>query len=199
MEDEEVYGYDPEKKSLASRIFKYSMYGVSLLVYVLLLIRIIAACDGGVASKIILNEKAAALYPGGEVIRVDFPTDEITDGAAFPQNAVYLKDAKVFQLTLKIRTKLLPPSSEGCGYRVELKGLYGEEERVFPLSDHTVRDRFGYRYLRVSFNGVELEGADELVIRLVTAEGKTALSHQVYTPEIYCKSITPDPDDFERI
>ena len=199
MEDEEVYGYDPEKKWPASRILKYCFYGICFLVYALLMIRIIAACDAGMGKTILLNEKAAALYPGGEVIRVDFPTDEIEEGSVFPQYAVYLKDAKIFQLTLKIRKSRFEPYTDGCGYRVELRGLFGEETETFPLSDYTVQDRFGYRYLRVSFDGVDMDAADELVIVVYDSTGKAALSHQVYSPEIYCKSITPNEDEFERV
>lgn len=198
MEDEE-YAYDPEKKSVAGKVFKILFYGTSFLIFALFIIRFIGACGAGIGTQILLDEKAAAFYPGGEVIRVDFPTDEIKDGSVMPQYAVYLKETKNFQLTLRIRTDHLPPSGEGCGYRVELTGLYGEEKKVFPLYAYTADERFGYRYLRVSFDGVDLERAAELVINLWSVDGTLALSHQVYNPDMYLKAVSPSEKDFRLL
>ena len=199
MEHEELeeFSFQTEKgKWNASRVFKILFWSVAVLIYAVLMVRIISACSSSGDNPILITEKTSALYPGGEVIRVDFFTDELENGSALPQSAVYLSDAECFQLTVKIRKKALPPREEGCGYRVELTALYGEEETVFPLSHFHFRDRFGYRYLRCAFDGVDLKNAKELVIRLYDADSRLVLSHQVYNPDLFTKPVTPDSDAF---
>ncbi len=207
IEEEGLDGYDyyeGQPKWPLRRVIKTILYGISAVVYAILLIRIATSCNSAYQNMILLNDKAAELYyygNGGTVLRVDFATEENEEGSVIPQGAVYLADCENFQLTLKIRKKHLPPSSEGCGYDLELRGLFGEETKVFPVSYEIFEDRFGYRYVRAAFEGVELDSAEELVIRLYQKGDSTQplFSYQVYTGDTYCKKITPGKSEYQLL
>ena len=104
-ETEGIDGYDwneAQPKWPITRIMNTAFGIISVIVWILILTRIFASGNSEYEKMILLNEKAAAVYPGEcrEVLRINSAIDEDAKGGVIVQYPVYLEKTENFQLTV---------------------------------------------------------------------------------------------------
>ena len=202
--DESIDGYDwyeGQPKWRPMRIAGAVFCAISALVWGIILFRIFSAQDRSYENMILLNQRAAAIYPEqtAQVLRIVPATAGEPDPAVMIYTPTYLAEAENFQLTVRLRTKLFPAPSDTlpAGYRFVLRER-GEETRDFPLSYFQLQKRFGYAFYRLAFETVSFSEEKEYVLLIYSAasDQDPAFSSVLYDAASYAHTTTPQKSAF---
>lgn len=206
--------YEGQPKWPLRRIVKVILYSVSALVWVLILWRLLSSSNAEYDKHLILlNDRASEIYPSqvSEVLRINSETEDKKQVSVVVLNPVYLKEAENLQFTARINGRTMPPGEGEFGYQFVLRESRDGENRYHPVSYYASESRSGYRYYRLCFEGIQLEG-DVVYTFLVFPEdfapetgevaypgGKAQFVFTIYHDETYCDSLKPREKDFKTV
>ena len=213
-ETEGIDGYDwneAQPKWPITRIMNTAFGIISVIVWILILTRIFASGNSEYEKMILLNEKAAAVYPGEcrEVLRINSAIDEDAKGGVIVQYPVYLEKAENFQLTARVNRRTIKPGDGKTGYTFILRESGGEESRFYEVSYFNSKKQFQYTFFRICFEGVKLDRSK--VYTLLVYSGKFSPDDGVYpadkavfrftvlNSDTYCNMVTPKRNVYERV
>lgn len=167
-------GYDWHEKQPkwpVTRIVDVAFAVISILVWTIILLRIFSGGNADFEKMILLNEKAADVYPLAqrEVVRLHPSTAGQEDGAVMIYYPVYLDEVKNLQFTARVRRRALPPGKGETGYTFILRESTAEKNVYHELSYHTMEKNISYTFFRLCFEGVELE--EDSVCTFLVFEG----------------------------
>ena len=181
----------------------------SVIVWVLILFRIFSSGNAEFEKMILLNEKAAAIYPEktAEVLRIHPSTSEEEDGGVILSYPIYLEEAENLQFTARINRRTLPPKGKAPGYTFILRETGGEETRFYSLSYYESEKKFQYEFFRLCFEGISLD--EKKVYTFFVYQGEVLpqdgkfpaaeadFSFTVYNSDTYANQITPQSGVFK--
>ncbi|MBE6712792.1 MAG: hypothetical protein E7580_04645 [Ruminococcaceae bacterium] len=211
---EGIDGYDwdeSQPKWPITRIMNTAFCIISIIVWVLILTRIFASGNSEYEKMILLNDKAAAVYPEKtqQVLRINSANKKDASGGVLVHYPVYLEEVENLQLTVRINHRTLKPGSGKLGYTFVIRESSGEEVRFYPLSYHSIEKQFQYRFYRLCFEGVKLD--PEKVYTLLLYRGdvkptdgaypaeKADFRFTVLNSETYCNTVTPKKSVYEKL
>lgn len=213
-ETEGVDGFDwneAQPKWPITRIMNTAFGIISVIVWILILSRIFASGNSEYEKMILLNDRAAKVYPSEyqEVLRINSATDKDAKGGVIVQYPVYLEEAENLQLTARINRRTLNPGGGKTGYTFVLRESGGEESRFFKLSYYSTKKQFNYTFFRVCFEGVKLD--HNKVYTLLVYRGEFSPEDGVYpadradfrftvlNSDTYCNTVTPKRSTFQKV
>ncbi len=213
-ETEGVDGYDwneAQPKWPITRIMNTAFGIISVIVWILILSRIFASGNSEYEKMILLNDRAAAVYPYScqQVLRINSAIDKDVDGGVIIQYPVYLEEVDNLQLTARINRRTLKAGSGKMGYTFVLRESGGEESRFYTVSYHSAEKQFQYTFFRLCFEGVELDR--DKVYTLLVYQGDFAPTDGTYpadqadfrftvlNSDTYCNTVTPKKSAFEKV
>ena len=214
VNDEGIDGFDWDEnqpKWPAVRILNTTLGVISVIVWIVLLFRLFVFSPGGFDEMILLDEKAAEIYPKEEsqVLRIHSNTDEDGKSGLVVRYPVYLEEAQNFQLTAQVNRRVLKPGKEGTDYTFILRESGGEETKFYPVSYSDFQKKWNYTFYRLCFDGVNLDEMKVYTLLVYSGqeEGKDGVfeakdadfTFTVYNSDTYCNTITPDEDIYTYI
>jgi hypothetical protein len=184
--EEGIDGYDwreDQPKWPVARVMNTVLAVGSVIVWVLILFRIFSSGNADFEKMILLNEKAAAIYPGktAEVLRIHPSTSEEEDGGVILSYPIYLEEAENLQFTARINRRTLPPKGKVPGYTFILRETGGEETRFYSLSYYESEKKFQYEFFRLCFEGIELD--ENKVYTFLVYEGEVLPEEGAFSPK----------------
>lgn len=216
MNEEGLDGFDWHEKQAKwplHRIVEVSFAVISVFVWAIILFRIFTSCNGEYEKMILLNDKAAEIYPltQNEVMRIHSSTDQQEDGSVLVYYPVYLEETDNMQFTARIRRRALPPNAGETGYTFILRESGAEGDTYHPLSYYSGEKNWFYTFFRLCFEGVEFH-EDHVYTFLVFEGGYTPESvdqpypltasrfhFTIYNSETYCNHTVPKNSVYERV
>ena len=213
-ETEGIDGYDwneVQPKWPITRIMNTAFTIISVIVWGLILLRIFASGNAEYEKMILLNDRAAEIYPGQtqEVLRINSANNDEAAEGVLVQYPIYLEQAENFQLTARINRRTLKPGAGKLGYTFVLRESGGEESKFYTLSYYELEKQFQYRFYRVCFEGVKLDTTK--VYTLLVYRGDFAPENGEYPAEkadfrftllnsdTYCNTVTPKKSTFKTV
>lgn len=210
--EEGIDGYDwneAQPKWPLSRVMNTVLVVGSVIVWVLILFRIFSSSNADFEKLILLNEKAAAIYPQKEteVLRIHPSASEDAEGSVILSYPIYLEEAKNLQFTARVNRRTLPPKGKNPGYTFVLREGGGDEVKFYPLSYYQSEKRFQYEFFRLCFEGIELD--EKKVYTFLVYQGevfsedgkysaaKADFSFTVFNSDTYSNRITPKKSIFQ--
>ncbi len=203
--------YEGQTKWPVTRIVEVSFGVISVIVWILILFRIFSSQNGDFEKMILLDERAAALYPEetSQVLRIFSSTDQEGDGSVLVYYPIYLSQTQNLQLTARINHRSLPGASVEPGYLFLIRESGSEGVQYHPLSYYAKEKKFQYTFYRLCFDNVSFQ-KDHVYTLLVFPGDYTALSGEnpypasqahfsfvIYNFDTYSQEITPPKDVFQ--
>lgn len=215
-ETEGIDGYDwneAQPKWPITRIMNTAFGIISVIVWILILVRIFASGNSDYEKMILLNQKASKLYPEkyAQVLRINSATEKDASGSVLIHYPVYLEKAENLQLTARINRRTLEPGKGKLGYTFILResGTAEEETRYYELSYYSSEEQFQYTFFRLCFEGVKLDTKKVYTFFVYQGEyepkdgiyeaGKADFRFTILNADTYCNSVTPDEDQYETV
>ncbi len=197
----------PRSKRIRKKIVRYGFYSLIAFVYLVAFWFIFTNCDSDIYEQYIFSPAARELYekdPDNFAVYEIFPPAWMNyDGSVQVSGAAYAEPAGELEFCIKYNKNLLT-NPEGELPQFSLVDTYG---KVYTLCN-TVEDNQGrYRFLRVSFSGVELDLDANVYINreastAVEGEGEMfeLFSYKllIHYPENADIKIDPEDEDKEK-
>ncbi len=197
--------YEGQTKWPVTRIVEVSFAVISVLVWAIILFRIFTSGNAEYEKMILLNDKAAEIYPNqvSQVMRIHSSTEDQEDGSVLVYYPVYLEEVDNLQFTARVRRRAFPPGEGETGYTFVLRESGNEGTTFYPLSYYAMEKNISYTFFRLCFEGVEwkedcvytflvfdggYESADSEDPYPVTA---SRFRFTVYNTSTYTNQITP--------
>ncbi len=190
------------------RIMNTALTIISIIVWVVLLSRLFVFNSGKFDNMILLDEKAAGIYPEktSQILRIHSNTEEDGKSGLVVLYPVYLEEAENLQLTAQINRRVLKPGEGDTPYTFILRESDGTKSSFYPLSFSKTQKKMNYTFYRIGFNGVELDQNKvyTLLVYCGKVEGKESeysakdadFTFTILNSETYCNTITPEKDVF---
>lgn len=213
-ETEGIDGFDwneAQPKWPVTRIMNTAFGIISVIVWVLILARIFASGNSEYEKMILLNERAAALYPGEyrQVLRINSSTEQDADGRVIVQYPVYLEQAENLQMTARINRRTLKPGGGKTEYTFILRESSGEENHFYTVSYQCSKKQFQYVFYRICFEGVKLDPSKVYTLFVyagratsddgVYSAGEADFRFTVLNSDTYCNPVTPKKNTFQKV
>ena len=212
-ETEGIDGFDwneAQPKWPLTRIMNTAFGIISVIVWILIMTRIFSSGNSEYEKMILLNERAAAVYPGecSQVLRINSSTDKQTDGGVIVQYPVYLEQVENLQLTARVNVRTVKPGLGKVPYTFVLRESGGEETKFYTVSYESVKKQFNYRFYRICFEGVKWE--QDKVYTLLVYSGKITpedgnypadnadFRFTVSNSDTYCNFVTPKQSTYKK-
>lgn len=214
VNDEGIDGYDwdeAQPKWPAVRILNTTLGVISVIVWIVLLFRLFVFNPGDFDEMILLDEKAAEIYPEktSQVLRIHSNTDEEGKSGLVVRYPVYLEEAENFQFTAQINRRVLKPGKGKVDYTFILRESGGEETRFYTVSYEDSQKKLNYTSFRLGFNGVTLDQNKVYTLLVFCGEekgkdgvyeGKNAdFTFTLLNSDTYCNTITPNEDVYSYV
>lgn len=159
---------EPKKKGFTvGKLFKWAAIAVIAAVYVILIARCTMYRDDKIVSEILTDDTTLAAYQADpenfavEQYGMSSPWIAIEDGRMVQFNFLYhIKAARQLQFSVKYNVDLIP-YTPGQGELPMRFRLVDEDGTVYEDYFWKQKQRFRYNYIRVCFNGIDLENADK--------------------------------------
>ena len=216
MNEEGLDGFDWHEKQSKwplHRIVDVSFAVISVFVWAIILFRIFTSGNGDYEKMILLNDKAAEVYPlaQNEVLRIHSSTAQQEDGSVLVYYPVYLEETDNMQFTARVRRRALPPGKGETGYTFVLRESGAEGDTYHTLSYYSREKNWFYTYFRLCFEGVEFK-EDHVYTFLVFDGGYTPESEDapypvtdsrfrftIYNSETYCNKTIAKTSLYQRV
>lgn len=149
-----------KKKSKAGRIIKICVILISLSFYLVFLTRLFLASDAGIADDIYLDPRYHAEFEDKssdfQLYLYEPASWTNDDGTLQLKNIHYLPLAQSLQLTVKYNAKAFEKGADPSAFTYVLRKV--AEEGAAQTEDPRVyfERRYGYGYLRVCFDGIQV-------------------------------------------
>jgi len=218
-EEEGLDGYDwyeGQPKWPLRRIANLIISCISIFVWAIILIRLITSANGEFEKMILLDEKAASIYPQevAQVVRIHSMTDEDDDGSVLVYYPVYLEETGNLQFTARVNRRHHPRGEGEVGYRFLVRESGKDENketenRYYELSYFTKKDQFGYTFFRLCFDGVEFDETKVYTVLMFAEDfvpetgdnpypvSSSRFHFTLYNSETYVAKTTPKESIFE--
>ena len=212
-ETEGIDGFDwneAQPKWPITRIMNTVFGIISVIVWVLILSRIFASGNSEYEKMILLNDKAAAVYPyeSQQVLRINSATDKDAKGGVIVQYPIYLEEVENLQLTARVNRRTIKPGMGKMGYTFVLRESSGEESRFYTPGYHSAKRQFNYTFYRLCFEGVKLDQTKVYTLLVYRGDFKPAdgtypadqadFRFTVLNSDTYCNTITPKKSTFQK-
>lgn len=226
--DEEKYGNETDgrkKPSVMKRIFKTAAIAIIVGVYAVFCVRFFVSCDSQIADEILKTPAIAAAHeanPDGFEIQNYEITDwyksknrggEEGDGGGkllSVSELYYIPETDNLQVTVKFNLDILKIrdikySSESLPFKIYLEDE--EQNKYYDYSAVKYDERYSFGYIRICFDGIELEKNDgsvdedgdplrksyEMYLHMINADGeydeKVYDQFSIYTGKKYYKTV----------
>ncbi len=151
---------EPEKKGFTiGKLLKWIVYGVMFLIIAILVVRCTAYQDDKIVKKVIVNDTLRAAYKmedfAVEQYGMDNPWIPVQDRRMVEFNYLYhIKAARQLQFSVKYNTDIVECLNEdGIPFKFKLVDNYSN---VYEDYFFEQKEKFGYNYIRVCFEGIDL-------------------------------------------
>ncbi len=213
VNDEGIDGYDwdeSQPKWPVTRIINVGLGVISVIVWVLILFRIFASSGSSFEETVLLNDRAAKIYPGEtrQVLRIHSDTGEDAENGVVVSFPVYLEKADNFQLTARVNRRVFSPGKGEKGYTFVLRENGDGESRYIPVSYSDSMKKFNYTFYRLCFEEVAFREDFSYTLLMYRGDvqpengeytpSKADFRFVVYTPETYSKHIICKEEMFEK-
>ena len=194
--DEEHPVFPPSKTAKKiKKIGKYTLYGISALVYILFMWRIFSSSDTALMEQMIFTPEtrsvAAEKGKNFEVVQIYPPIFMSENGNIELKNAYYAPETGEAEFGVRYPDKVTGNSGEVYFHYV-LKDTRGNE---YPVVNRVRESRNNYIFERVTFGGLEFDFTDNIVNRPVDFSA----DYSALMNEGFYQTSSGDPDDEETI
>ena len=213
-ETEGIDGFDwneAQPKWPITRIMNTAFGIISVIVWVLILSRIFASGNSEYEKMILLNDKAASVYPYEcqQVLRINSATDQEAKGGVIVQYPIYLEEVENLQLTARVNRRTIKPGMGKTGYTFVLRESGGEESRFYTPGYQSTKRQFNYTFYRLCFEGVKLDRTKVYTLFVYRGDfqptdgaypaDKADFRFTVLNSDTYCHTIPPQKITFQKV
>jgi hypothetical protein len=209
--------YEGQTKWPITRIIKVAFCTISAIVWVVILFRIFSMSNSEYEKMILLDEKAAAIYPErvSQVVSIYTSTEDQVDNSVLLFYPVYLEETQNMQFTARVNRKDLAPGDGQLGYTFVLRKASSMGVEYYPVSYHAKEKSFRYTFYRLCFDGVPFNMEDnDSVYTFLLFQGDyqpkmtggdaypatdAAFQFTILNSETYCLRTTPSKGVFETL
>lgn len=203
--------YEGQTKWPITRIIKVVFCAISILVWTVILLRLCSMSGGEFEKMILLDEKAAEIYPEkvSQVLRINSSTEAQEDGSVLVFYPVYLEETQNMQFTARINRNDKPSGGGELGYTFLLRVSSSAGTKYYPLSYYLKDNSFQYSFYRLCFDGVPFDEKSVYTFLMYCGEYNPETEGEshivtdsdfhftILNSETYCRKITPSKDVFE--